>query len=80
MKTLQFISLNVCFVSILVVVRSTHDYRDFVADNDNAIFIKILGLFKRQRLKNVFLALHVLKNRWLTYSFKTHKKIFAAEY
>ena len=80
MKTLHFSFLNICFVSILVVVRSTHDYRDFVVDNDYAIFIKILGLFKRQRLKNVFLSLPVLRNRWFTYSFKTHKKIFAAEY
>ena len=38
MKTLQFISLNNCFVSIHVVVRFTHAYRDFVADNDYAFF------------------------------------------
>ena len=38
MKTLHFISLNKCFVSIHVVVRFTHAYRDFVADNDYAIF------------------------------------------
>ena len=38
MKTLHFISLNNCFVSIHVVVRFTHAYRDFVADNDYAIF------------------------------------------
>ena len=38
MKTLHFISLNDCFVSIHVVVRFTHAYRDFVADNDYAIF------------------------------------------
>ena len=31
--------LNSCFVSIHVVVRLTHAYQDFVADNDNAIFI-----------------------------------------
>ena len=38
MKTLHFISLNNYFVSIHVVVRFTHAYRDFVADNDYAIF------------------------------------------
>ena len=80
MKTLHFMSLNNCFVSIHVVVRFTHAYRDFVADNDYAIFIQILGLFKRQRLKNVFIRLHVLRNMWFTYSFKTDKKTFAAEY
>ena len=55
MKTLHFISLNSCFDSIQVVVRFTHAYRYFVADNDYAIFIQIQGKFKRQRLKNVFL-------------------------
>ena len=80
MKTLHFISLNNCFVSIHVVVRFAHAYRDFVADNDYAIFIQILGLFKRQRLKNVFLTLHVLRNRILIDSFKTDKKTFAAQY
>ena len=79
MKTLHFISLNNCFVSIHVVVRFRHDNRDFVADNDYAIFIKIPGLFKCQRLKNVFLTLHVLRNRWFTNSFKTDKKTFAAD-
>ena len=39
------------FVSIHVVVRFTHTYPDFVADNDYGIFIQMLGLFKRQRLK-----------------------------
>ena len=38
MKTLHFISLNNCFVSIHVVVRFTHAYRDFVADNDYRYF------------------------------------------
>ena len=38
METLHFISLNNCFVSIHVVVRFTHAYRDIVADNDYAIF------------------------------------------
>ena len=80
MKTLHFISLNRCFVSIHVVVRFSHAYRDFVADNNYAIFIQIQGLFKRQRLKNVFLTLHVLRNRWFTDNFKTDKKTFAAEY
>ena len=80
MKTLHFISLNNCFVSIYVVVRFTHANRDFVADNDYAIFIKIQGLFKCQRLKNVFLTLHVLRNRWFINSFKIDKKTFAAEY
>ena len=51
MKTLHFMSLNNCFVSIHVVVRFTHAYRDFIADDDYAIFIQILGQFKRQRLK-----------------------------
>ena len=79
MKTLHFISLNNCFVSIHVVVRFTHAYRDFVADNDYAIFIEIPGLFKCQRLKNVFRTLHVLRNRWVINSFKTAKKTFAAK-
>ena len=51
MKTLHFISLNNFCVSIHVVVRFTHAYRDFVGDNDYAIFIQIPGLFKCQRLK-----------------------------
>ena len=38
MKTLHFIFLNNCFDSIHVVVRFTHAYRDFVEDNDYAIF------------------------------------------
>ena len=80
MKTLHFISLNNCFVTIHVVVRFTHAYRDFVADNDYAIFIQIPGLYKCQRLKNVFLTLHVLRNRRFMNSFKTDKKTFAAEY
>ena len=63
-----------------VVVRFTHAYRDFVADNDCAIFIQVPGLFKRQPLKNVFLTLHVVGNRWFTNSFKTDKKTFAAEF
>ena len=46
MKTLHYISLNNCFVSIHVVVRFTHAYRDSVTDNDDAIFIQIPGLFK----------------------------------
>ena len=40
MKTLHFILLNSCFVNIHVVVRFTHAYRDFVADNDYAILFK----------------------------------------
>ena len=80
MKALHFISLNSCFVSIHVVVRFTHAYRDFVADNNYAIFIPIPGLLKRQRLKKVFLTLHMLRNRWFTNSFKTDKKTFATEY
>ena len=80
MKTLHFISLNKCFVSIHVVVRFTHAYRDFATDNDYAIFIQIPGLFTRQRLKNVFLTLHALRYRWVINSFKTDKKTFAAEY
>ena len=80
MKTSHFISLNKCFVSIHVVVRFTHANRVFVADNVYAIFIKIQGLFKCQRLKNVFLTLRVLRNRWFINSFKTDKKTFAAEY
>ena len=59
MKTLHFISLNNFFVSRHVVVRFTHAYRDFVADNDYAIFIQIAGLFQCQRLKNVFFTLHM---------------------
>ena len=81
MKTLHFISLNSFFVCMHVVVRFTHAYRDFVADNDCAIFIQIPGLFKRQRLKNVFLTLYVLRNRWFTmFSFKVDKKTFATAY
>ena len=79
MKTLHFISLNNCVVSIHVVVRFTHAYRDFIAVYDYAIFIQIPGLFKCQRLKNVFRTLHVLRNRWLINSFKTDKKTFATE-
>ena len=79
MKTLHFISLNSCFVSINVVVRFTHAYGDFVADNDYAIVIQTPGIFKRQRLKDVFLTLHVLRIRWFTNSFKIDKKTFAAE-
>ena len=78
MKTLHFISLNSCFVSMRVIVSFKHEYRDFITDNDYAIFIQILCLFRRQRLKNVFLTLHVLRNRWFTNSFKTNKKTFAA--
>ena len=80
MKTLHFISLNNSFVSIHVVVRFAHAYWDIVADNDYAIFIQIPGLFRCQRLKNVFLTLHVLRNRLFVNSFKTNKKILAAEY
>ena len=80
MKTLHFIPLNSCSVRVHVVVRFTHAYRDFIADNDYAICIQIPGIFKRQRLKNVLLTLHVLRNRWSTNSFKTDKKTFAAEY
>ena len=80
MKTLHFICLNNCFVSIPVVVRFTHAYRDFIADNDYAILIQIPGLFKCQRLKKVLLTLHVLRNRWFINSIKTDKKTFAAEY
>ena len=79
MKTLHFISLNICFFSIHVVVRFTHAFREFVADNDYAISIQIPGVFKCQRLKNVFRTLHVLGNRWVTNNFKTDKKTFAAE-
>ena len=79
MKTLHFISLNNCFVRIHVAVRVTHAYRDFVADNDYAIFIQIPGLFRWQRQKNVFRTLHVLRNRWAINSFKTDQKTFAAK-
>ena len=74
MKTLHFISSNSYFVSLRVVVRFMHNYRNFVADTDYALFFQIPGLFKRQRLNNVFLTLHVLGNRCFTYSFKTDKK------
>ena len=80
MKTLHFISLNNCFVSIHIVVRFTHANRDIVADKDYAICIQIPGLFRCQRLKNVFLTLHVLRNRWFINRFKTDKKTFATEY
>ena len=80
MKTLHFISSNSYFASIHIVVRFMHNYQNFVANYDYAIFIQIPDLFKRQRLKNVFLTLHVLRNRCFTNSFKTDKKTFAAEY
>ena len=51
MKTLNFISLNDYFVSIHIVVRFTHDYQDFIADNDYAICIQIQCPSKRQSLK-----------------------------
>ena len=68
------------FGCIHVVVKFTHAYRDFVADNDYAIFIQIRDLFKCQRLKNVILTLHVLSIRWFINSFKTDKQTFATEY
>ena len=74
MKTLHFISLNSYFVSLHVVVRFMHDYRDFVTDNDHAIFFQIPGLFKRQRLKNVILTLHVLRNRCSLTALKQTRK------
>ena len=48
MKTLHFLSLNNFFVSIRIVVRFTHAYRNFVADNDYAILIQIqvIGMLK----------------------------------
>ena len=82
MKTLHIITSNSYFVNIHlhVVVRLMHNYRNFVADNDYAIFIQIPGRFKRQRLKNVLLMLHVLRNGCFTNSFKNDKRTFAAEY
>ena len=80
MKTLHFISLNNCFVSIHVVVRFTHAYLDIIPDNDYAILKQIPSLFKRQRLKNMIHTLHVLRNSWFNNSFKTDKKTFATEY
>ena len=80
MKTLDVIPLNSYFVSIHVGVRLSNDYRNFVAGNENANFIQIPGLFKRQRLKNVLFWLHMLKYRRFINSFKTDKKTFAAEY
>ena len=49
MKTLHFISLNNCFVSIHVNVRFTHGYRDNVVDNDYAICFQIPALYKPQK-------------------------------
>ena len=80
MKSLHFISSNSYFVSIHAVVRFMHNCQNFVPDNNDAIFIQIPGLFKRQRLKNVFLTLHVPRNRCFTNSFKIDTKTFAAEY
>ena len=51
MKTLHFIYSKSYFVSMHVVVIFVHNHRNFVADNDYAIFIQIQGLFKSQRLK-----------------------------
>ena len=80
MKTLHLISLNSFFVCMHVFVTFTHAYQDFVTDSNCAIFIQIPGLFKRQRLKIVFITLHMLRNRWFTNHLKTDKKTFAAEY
>ena len=80
MKTLHSISLNSFSVSKHVIVRFTYAYQDFLWDNDFAIFIQIRGLFKPQRLKKVFLTLHVLRNRWFNNSFITDKKTSTAEY
>ena len=80
MKTLHFTSLNNCFVSIHVVVRFTHAYRDFAADNDYAFFYSNPRSSQVSTPENVFLTLHVLRNRWFINSFKTDKKTFAAEY
>ena len=74
MKTLHFISLNNCFVSIHVVVRLTHSYRDFAPDNDYDTVIRIPGVFKCQRLKSVLLTLHLLRNRWFINSLKLTRK------
>ena len=63
MKTLHSISLNIFFDCMHVIVRLTHAYRDFVTDNDCAIFIQIPGPFNRQRLKNAFLMVHVHRNK-----------------
>ena len=41
MKTLHFISSNSYSVSIHVVVRFMHNYRNFVADNDFAFFLNL---------------------------------------
>ena len=35
---MKLYTLNKCFVSIYVVVKFTYVYRDFVADNDCALF------------------------------------------
>ena len=74
MKTLHFIYLNNCFVSIHVVVRFTHAYRDFVANNDYGIFSQIPGPFKRQRPKNAILTMHVLRNKRLLTAIKPTRK------
>ena len=80
MKTLQFISLNSCFVSICVI----EDLRMIIEISSPItimqFFFQIPGLIKLQSLENEFLTLHVLKNRWFTNRFKTDKKTFAAEY
>ena len=80
MKTFHFIYLNNDFVSIHVVVRFTHAYRDFVADNDYAILFKSKVYSSVNAGKNVILTFHVLRNRRFINSFKTDKKTFAAEY
>ena len=71
---LHFISLNSCFDSKHVIVRLLNNYQDFIADSDYEIFIQIPGLIKRQSLKNAFLTLHVLRNRWFTTGFKRTRK------
>ena len=40
MKTLHFISLNNYLVSMHVIVRFTHDFLDYVVDNDYAFLFK----------------------------------------
>ena len=76
MKTLHFISLNNCFVSIHVNVRFTHGYRDFIVESDYAICIQIPALFKPQSLKNVCFTLHMLRNRQVVHitGFKPTRK------
>ena len=55
------------------VVSVTHVYHDFIADNDNAIVLKLAGIIMRPTRKNVLFTLHVRSIIGFTYRFNTDK-------